>query len=58
MLDLRTGNAFDIAGSGAASADAIAVQEQLKQPPKGSFASVRVSTLATAAMPAIRTCSQ
>ena len=58
VLDLRTGNAFDIAGSGAASADAITVQEQLKQPPKGSFASVRVSTLATAAMPAIRTCSQ
>ncbi len=53
MLDLRTGNAFDIAGSGAASADAITVQEQLKQPPKGSFTSVRVSTLATAAMPAI-----
>ena len=58
VLDLRTGNAFDIAGSGAASAGAITVQEQLKQPPKGSYASVRVSTLATAAMPAIRTCSQ
>jgi hypothetical protein len=58
VLDLRTGSAFDIAGSAAASADAITVQEQLKQPPKGSYASVRVSTLATAAMPAIRTCSQ
>ncbi len=58
VLDLRTGNGFDMAGSGAASADAITVQEQFKQPPKGSFASVRVSTLATAAMPAIRTCSR
>jgi hypothetical protein len=58
VLDLQTGNAFDLAGSGAASAGAITVQEQLKQPPKGSFASVRVSTLATAAMPAIRTCSR
>jgi hypothetical protein len=57
VLDLQTGNAFDIAGSGAASADAITVQEQLHQPPKGSYASVRVSTLITAAMPAIRTCS-
>ena len=58
VLDLQTGNAFDLAGSGAASAAAITVQEQLKQPPKGSYASVRVSTLATAAMPAIRTCSR
>jgi len=58
VLDLRTGDAFDVAGAVAASADTIAVEEQLGQPPKGTFASVRVSTLAVAAMPGIRGCAK
>jgi hypothetical protein len=59
VLDLRTGNAFDVVGSVAATADTIAVEEQIGQPPpKGSFASVRVSTLAVAAMPGFRGCAK
>lgn len=58
VLDLQTGKAFDVAGSVAASADTIAVGEQLRRPPKGAFASVRVSTLAVEAMPGIRGCTK
>jgi hypothetical protein len=56
VLDLRTGNAFDVAGSVAAAADKIAVAQQLGQPAKGGYASVRVSTLAVPAMPTIQGC--
>lgn len=58
VLDLRTGNAFDVAGSVAGSADAIAIEEPVGPPPtKGAFVSSRVSTLATPAMPGIRQCA-
>jgi hypothetical protein len=58
VLDLLTGNAFDIAGSAAASVGQIAVEQQLRQPPKGSFASVRVSALSIAAMPEVTGCAK
>jgi hypothetical protein len=58
VLDLQTGNAFDVTGSVAGSADAIAI-EQPGGPSstKGAFVSSRVSTLATAALPGIRGCT-
>ena len=59
VLDMRTGDAFDVRGSVAGSADAIAIEQPGGQaPPKGAFASSRVSTLATAAMPGIRGCAK
>ena len=59
VLDLRTGNAFDVQGALAASADAIAVDESTTQPvPKGSFAATRISTLAIADMPGILGCAK
>jgi len=59
VLDLRTGNAFDVGGSVTASADAIAIEEPVGQPPtKGAFVPSRVSILATAAMPGIRGCAK
>ena len=56
VLDLRSGDAFDIAGSAAASPGTIAVEQQISQPPKGSYASTRVSTLPISAMPRVSTC--
>jgi hypothetical protein len=59
VLDLRTGDAFDVRGSVAGSADAIAIEQPAGQPPtKGAIVSSRVSTLATAAMPGIRVCAK
>lgn len=59
VLDLRTGNAFDVPGALAASADAIAVEESTVQPvPKGTFAASRVSILAIAEMPGISRCAR
>jgi hypothetical protein len=58
VLDLRTGDAFDYNGSAAVSGNTIAVEEQVSQPPKGSYASVRISVLPVAAMPSIRGCTK
>lgn len=58
VLDLNTGNAFDVSGSVAASADTIAIAEKTLQPPKGTYAANRVSTLAVSAMPSIRGCAK
>jgi hypothetical protein len=59
VLDLRTGNAFDVQGTLAASADAIAVDQSTVQPvPKGTFAASRVSILAIAEMPGIPRCAR
>lgn len=58
VLDMQTGNAFDVTGSVAGSANAIAIEEPAGRPAtKGAFVSSRVSTLATAALPGIRGCS-
>jgi hypothetical protein len=58
VLDMQTGDAFDVRGSVAASADSIAIEEPAgPSPTKGAFASSRVSTLATAALPGIRGCT-
>jgi hypothetical protein len=59
VLDLRTGNAFDVGGSVSGSADAIAIEQPVGPPStKGAFVSSRVSTLATAALPDIRGCTK
>ncbi len=58
VLDLRTGDGFDVGGSVAASADVIAVEEPIGQSAKGTFASSRLSILAAAAMPGIGGCAK
>jgi len=58
VLDLRTGGAFDVAGSVAASAGAIAIEQPVGHPAKGAFVSSRVSILTQAAMPGIRSCAK
>jgi hypothetical protein len=59
VLDLRTGNAFDVQGPVAGSEDAIAIEEPVAYPPtKGTFVPSRVSTVAMAAAPGIRGCAR
>ncbi len=58
VLDLRTGDAFDVGGSVAGSANAIAVEEPVGNPPtKGRYAPSRVSLLALSAAPDVTGCA-
>jgi hypothetical protein len=57
VLDLRTGNAFDVQGTVTGSPDRIAATESVSQPSaKGQFAASRVSSIATSAAPGITHC--
>ena len=62
VLDLRTGKAFDVNGSVAASPGSVVVAEQSGPSPKGGSqgpaAPARVATLLVSAMPGISGCAK
>src|SRR5262249_20844897 len=57
VLDLRTGNAFDVHGTVAGSPDRIATAEAVGRPAiKGGFTASRLSSIATRSAPDIAQC--
>jgi len=59
VLDLRTGNGFDVQGTVTGSAAAITIAEPVTNPKtKSTFVASRVSTIAMTAAPGISRCAQ